>query len=76
MNDLATMVAKGFENTSTKDDVKRLETRIASLEGKTTNLETGQKDIKSKLDNVVYKYELVKLERRVEVLERQSGIKT
>ncbi|MDP2933532.1 MAG: hypothetical protein Q8N81_05385 [bacterium] len=64
LNDLAIMVAKGFENTSTKDDVKRLENRMDGMENRMDgmeksmkSLETGQEDIKLKLDwNLSGKY--------------------
>lgn len=88
LNDLAVMVAKGFENTATKDDFKRLENRMdgmenrmdgmdkrmGSMEKSMKNLETGQEDIKLKLDNYAYRFELVELQRRVEILEKHSGI--
>jgi len=86
---LASMVARGFENTSTKSDVKRLEdkvssldvkvssldTKVSSLDTKVSSLERGQEDIKLKLDNVAYRFELVELQRRVELLEKKVGAK-
>lgn len=51
LENLARMVAEGFEHTATKDDVVHLEERMSRLE-------TGQEDIKLRLDNVAYRFEL------------------
>lgn len=59
---LATMVAKGFENMATSDDIARLERDMARLH-------RSQEDIILKLDNVAYRFELVELQKRVELLE-------
>ena len=82
IEDLASMVARGFENTSTKSDIKRLEdkfssliTKVSLLVAKLSWLERGQEDIKLKLDNVAYRFELVELQRRVELLEKKVGAK-
>ena len=82
IDDLASMVARGFENTSTKSDIKRLEdkfssliTKVSLLVAKLSWLERGQEDIKLKLDNVAYRFELVELQRRVELLEKKVGAK-
>ena len=68
VEDLAAMTAKGFENTATKADVVRLDNRLGKLE-------QGQEDIKLKLDNVAYRFELVELQKRVERLEQKTGIR-
>ena len=47
-DDLAAIVAKGFD----------------SLENRMDTLEQGQEDIKLKLDNVAYRFELVALDAR------------
>jgi len=57
-DDLAAIVAKGFD----------------SLENRMDTLEQGQEDIKLKLDNVAYRFELVALQKRVEELEKRAGI--
>lgn len=38
-------------------------------------LETGQEDIKLRLDSTAYRFELVELQRRVKILETKQGIK-
>jgi len=38
IDDLASMVARGFENTSTKSDIKRLEDKFSSLITKVSSL--------------------------------------
>lgn len=67
LDNLAAMVAKGFEDTATKADIIRLEDKI-------NHLEQGQEDIKLRLDNVAYRFEVKELERRVERLETKAGI--
>jgi len=52
IDDLAVIVSAGFESTATKEGLGRLEKRISSLED-------GQEQIKLKLDNVAYRFELV-----------------
>ena len=37
-------------------------------------IEKGQEEIKLKLDNVAYRFELVELQKRVEVLEEKLGV--
>jgi len=68
IEDLAVMVAKGFENTSTKADIARVEKRLDILED-------GQEQIKLKLDNVAYRFELIELQKRVDLLEKRAGIR-
>lgn len=67
IDDLATMVAAGFENTSTKADITKVENRLDKLE-------QGQEEIKMRLDNVAYRFEVKDLEKRVERLENKAGI--
>lgn len=73
LDDLALMVGKGFNNVdktliATRDDIHKLDKRIAVLEA-------GQEQIKLRLDNVAYRFELVSLKDRVERLEIKAGIK-
>lgn len=58
LNDLAGMIKVGFDETQAKFEV----------------LERGQEDIKLRLDNVAYRFEIVALEKRVEVLEHKLGV--
>jgi hypothetical protein len=66
LESLAGMVAKGFEN---------VDNRFDGFEKRFNVLEEGQEQIKLKLDNVAYRFELVELQRRVERLEAKSGIR-
>ena len=45
-----------------------------NLEPALNNLLTGQEDIKLRLDNAAWRFELVALQERVEVLEGKLGI--
>lgn len=56
---LARMVAKGFEE----------------VDSRFVTLERGQEEIKLRLDNVAYKFEVVDLEKRVGRLEAKAGIR-
>ena len=55
IDNLALITGKGFEHVDERMDF----------------LEQGQEDIKMRLDNVAYRFELVELQRRVEVLEKR-----
>ncbi len=82
INDLAIMVAKGFENTATKDDLKELkldakkdifkiQTSINSIE---TNLKSFKKDTGEILDTIEDKLEdlsdtVMSYDKRIETLE-------
>ncbi len=57
--DLARIVKNGF------DDVYK----------KLRGLEQGQEDIKLRLDNVAYRFEVQELKKRVEKLELKLGLK-
>lgn len=57
---MATMIAKGFESTATKQDVARVEERLGVVE--------------TKLDRALYT-EMTHLEARVKRLEQRAGIK-
>lgn len=54
-DDLAVMVKDGFDH----------------MEKRIDGLEKGQEEIKLKLDNVAYRFEVVELQRRVALLERK-----
>ena len=64
IDDLATMVQQGFAEAEKRNDV-----RFANLEQGQAKLEQGQEDIKMRLDNVAYRFELVELQKRVQLLE-------
>lgn len=64
IDDLARMVAEGFNG---------MEKRFTGLENRMDILERGQEDIKLRLDNVAYRFELQDLDRRVTRLEKKAS---
>ena len=62
---LAILTSKGFEENQKQHNV---------LIEKAGDLEQGQEDIKLRLDNVAYRFELVELQNRVAFLEKKMGI--
>ncbi|MCL5666941.1 MAG: hypothetical protein M1383_04200 [Patescibacteria group bacterium] len=69
LDDLAAMVAEGFSGMATKDNLKSMATKADIAK-----LEQGQEDIKLRLDNVAYRFELVELQKRVTRLEQKTGM--
>ena len=67
IDDLAIVVNAGFEGVN-----KQFEGVNKRLKG----LERGQEQIKLRLDNVAYRFELVELERRVKRMELKLGLKS
>jgi hypothetical protein len=65
-NKLARMIKRGF------DDVDR---KFAKVNTRLDNLERGQEDIKLKLDQVAYRFELNELEKRVQKVELKLGLR-
>jgi polyhydroxyalkanoate synthesis regulator phasin len=70
MNDLAVMVKNGFDETGGKIEEVRKEVKNLSE----TNAEEHEK-IMLRLDNVAYRFELVELQKRVDVLEKKVGLR-
>ena len=68
IDDLAVMINSGFNELKESNDREHKE-----MGKKLNSLEQGQEDIKIRLDNVAYRFELVELQKRVEVLERRVG---
>jgi len=66
IDDLAIMINKGFE-TADKSVTKRFD----KIDKRLDVLERGQEDVKLRLDNVAYRFELKELESRVDILERK-----
>ena len=69
IDDLAVMINGGFNATQ----------KIINENQKENNrrfnlLESGQEDIKLRLDNVAYRFELIQLQSRVKRLEKKVGI--
>ena len=60
IEDLAGMVKTGFDEMGKQ--FKKVDNRL-------TTLETGQEDIKLRLDNVAYRFEIVEVQKRLKALE-------
>ncbi len=73
---LARMINKRFDGVTSqmakKEDV---DARFDHIEKRMDTLEQGHEEIKLRLDNVAYHFELVELQRRVEILEKRAGVK-
>jgi len=66
---LAIIVNNGFNATQ-----KFNNQRFDKLEKRFDVVERGQEDIKLRLDNVAYRFELIELQSRVKRLEKKVGI--
>lgn len=73
LDDVAGMVQRGFQEMNGR--FGEVDKRLDGLEGRMGTLEKGQEEIKLRLDNVAYRFELVELQRRVEILEKRVGAK-
>jgi len=60
-------------HTAAKVDVDSLKSDMHGLKSIVARLEQGQEEIKLKLDNVAYRFELQELQRRVVLLEKKVG---
>ncbi len=86
LDDLARMTALGFdevkkeiqgvgnETKGLKNETKGLKNEIDEIKKDVKELMQGQEDIKLRLDNVVYRFELEDVERRVKKLEMKLKI--
>lgn len=70
IDDLAIMVKKGFDNMG--EDMNR---GFGTINKRMDLLEQGHEEIKLRLDNVAYRFELVELQKRVETSEKRIGMK-
>jgi len=61
LDNLAGMIKRGFDG---------VDKRFDGVDKRLANLERGQEDIKLRLDNVAYRFELVELQNRVNRLEK------
>lgn len=65
VDDLAIIVGNGFNDVQKEFEVVKQDI---------TELKDGQEQIKLRLDNVAYRFELKDLDKRVTRLERKAGI--
>jgi len=79
MGDLAGMVQRGFAEMAKKADLDIVGNELGSVKSNlkilSENNTREHEEIKMRLDNVVYRFELVELQKRVDVLEKKTGIK-
>ena len=73
LDDLAGMVKRGFDGVDKRLDENIKEHRV--MMAKLGNLENGVEEIKLKLDQVAYRFEVQELDRRIKRIEMKLGIK-
>jgi DNA anti-recombination protein RmuC len=67
INELAGMVKTGFDEMGKQ--FEKVDKHFDKVENRLTTLEKGQEDIKLRLDNVAYRFELVEVLKRLKILE-------
>jgi len=74
IDELAMMTKRGFDEVGEgmKQGFATVNNNIHILSENNTR---EHEDIKLRLDNVAYRFELVELQKRVEVLEKRAGVK-
>lgn len=78
INDLAGMVKRGFDEVG--ENIKKGFDELGNKLGGqirvlSENNERAHEEIKLRLDNVAYRFELVELQKRVDVLEKKVGVR-
>ena len=73
LDTLAGMVKRGFDGADKRFD--KVDSRFDKIDSRLGNLEQGQDEIKVRLDNVAYRFEVEDLQRRVKKLEFKLGIR-
>jgi predicted nucleic acid-binding Zn-ribbon protein len=79
--DLAHMIKKGFDDHDKRFDeidnrFDAVDMRLEKMDVRMDNLEQGQEEIKTRVDNVAYRFEVDDLKKRVKKLEFKAGIRT
>ena len=74
--ELARMIAEGFANTATKDDIQGLDLRLTAVEGRLTSVDDRLTIVEKKLDKALYReFERVdKLEKDMKIVKAKLGI--
>ena len=67
IDDLALMIKGGFDNND--KNFEKVNTKIDNIEIRMENLEQGQEDIRLRLTNVAYRFEVEELKLKLSVLE-------
>jgi len=77
IEDLSVMIAKGFEDTATKSDIKRLDERISRLDHRMNErLIVIERDIAEIRSHFVYRDEFEDLAERMKYIELKLGIES
>jgi len=75
--DLARMIKKGFDDNDKRFEKidEKMDKRFDKVESRLDNLEQGQEEIKLRLDNVAYRFEVEDLKKRVKKIEFKLGLR-
>ena len=75
--DLARMIKKGFDHNDKRFEKmdEKMDKRFDKVESRLDNLEQGQEEIKLRLDNVAYRFEVEDLKKRVKKIEFKLGLR-
>ncbi|MFH0792300.1 MAG: hypothetical protein V1905_03750 [bacterium] len=81
LDDLATMIANGFNEVGdnfkgNRQEHERIFKILDNHTARLDNLEQGQEEIRLKLDQVAYRFEVEELNRRLRLVEMKLGIKS
>ena len=71
--DLARMIKKGFDHNDKRFDA--VDKRFDRVESRLDNLDKGQEEIKLKLNNVAYRFEVEDLDKRLRKVEIKLGLR-
>lgn len=71
--DLAQMIKKGFDGSDEK--FEGIDKRFDDIEVRLENIEAGQEDIKLRLGEFAYRFEVEDLKKRLEKVEAKLAIK-
>lgn len=73
LDDLGGMIKRSFDSVDKRFD--SLDKRFDGVDARLENLEQGQEEIKLKLDQVAYRFEIQELDRRLKRIEVKLGLK-
>ena len=69
LDDLANMIARGFENTATKEDIKEIKGKLAEHDKRFNKLEFQIDEMHDILKNFE-EHDILNLQKRVQILEK------
>lgn len=73
LDKLAQMMAKGFENTASKENIDTIEKKLDHTDARIARIEADISEIRG---NIVYKHEFEDLASRVKYIESKLGIES